>query len=82
MNLTIEGESLAHIEDKIIALAADIEDRRTLLRQGCTCDMTKPKTRRTGFGPDGRGSGVVVAVRCHGAFAVCDARKARFPHAA
>lgn len=46
MKITIEGESLHDLEEKIIAAARDIEDRRLLLSQGCACDLSKPQGDR------------------------------------
>jgi hypothetical protein len=46
MQITIEGESLVDIEEKIIATAREIEDRRMLLSQGCTCDLNATAPNR------------------------------------
>lgn len=69
MKLTIEGDSLIDIEEKVIDLAEDIVERRTLPRQGCTCDLRKPA--REVVGEKSR------LVRCTIDWAVCDARKTR-----
>ena len=73
MNLNIEGESLVDLEEKIIALAKDIEERRTLLAEGCTCDLRGG----THFARNVAGSAVQWPARCSMAFVVCEARKAR-----
>ncbi len=77
MNITIDGDNLLDIEEKILTAADDIRERRQLLSEGCTCDLTKPAVRRTGFGDDGRGPGRVEAMRCTRLYALCETRKRR-----
>jgi len=74
MKLTIEGESLIDIEEKIIALAEEIDLRRSLLADGCTCDLRLPVAKRVDFGS---GMTHTLQQRCDDKYAVCEPRKAK-----
>ncbi len=73
MNITIDGDNLLDIEEKILVAADDIRERRQLLSEGCTCNLSAPATRhdyRKGFD-------AVTLRRCTRLYALCETRKRR-----
>lgn len=73
LSVTIQGATLAECEANLLAAADEIREHRELRAQGCTCDLSQPTHEQRPMA-DGLSSSRLL--RCSGAYAVCEHRKA------